>query len=144
MATLTKKNEKVVAPFFKNGVTLQFFTIDFGADVSAKLEATTAGARSPVVVALEAIAQVCSIELIGAVQADAAGNAGQMMHIAVAALGGDFGTATWDGSASETFAAHLEDLVQAAGTHQSVNLASASVVAGIGHSDESGGNASVW
>jgi len=129
MATLTKKNEKVVAPFFKNGVTLQFFEIDFGADVSAKLEATTAGARSPVVVALEAIQQVCSVEVIGTVQADSGSNAGQLLRIAVAALGGNFGTDTWDGTASETFAAHLEDLVQAAGTHQSVNLGSATVTA---------------
>lgn len=146
MATLTKKNETVVAPFYKNGVTLQFFTIDFGADVSAKLDADTSNAnpRSPVAVALEAIAQVCSIEMIGAVQADAANNAGQMMHIAVSALGGDFGSAKWDGTNTETFAEHLEDLVQACGTHQGVDLGSASVVAGIGHSNEAGGNVAVW
>lgn len=129
MATLTKKNEKVVAPFFKNGVTLQFFEIDFGADVSAKLEATTAGARSPVAVALEAIAQVVTIEVIGTVQADSGSAAGQLLRIAVAAIGGAYGTDTYDGTNSETLAAHLEDLVQAAGTHQSVNLASATVTA---------------
>lgn len=129
MATLVKKNESVVAPFFKNGVTLQFFEIDFGADVSAKLSATTAGARSPVAAALEAIQSVCSIEVIGTVQADSGSNAGQLLRIGVAAIGGNYGTATWDGTNSETFAAHLEDLVQAAGTHQSVNLASATVTA---------------
>jgi hypothetical protein len=129
MATLTKKNEKVVAPAFKNGVTLQFFSIDFAADVSAKLEATTAGLRSPVAVALEAIAQVASIEVIGTVQADAGSNAGQLLRIAVAAVGGEYGTERYDGTNSESFAAHLEDLVQAAGTHQSVNLASATVTA---------------
>jgi hypothetical protein len=129
MATLTKKNEKVVAPFYKNGVTLQFFEIDFGADVSAKLEATTAGARSPVAVALEAIAQVVSIEVIGTVQADSGSNAGQLLRIGVAAIGGAYGTDTYDGTNSESLAAHLEDLVQAAGTHQSVNLASAGVTA---------------
>ena len=129
MATLNKKNETVVAPFFKNGVTLQFFEIDFGANVSAKLTATTAGARSPVAVALEAIQQVCSVEVIGTVQADSGSNAGQLLRIGVAALGGNFGTDTYDGTNSETFAEHLEDLVQAAGTHQSVNLASATVTA---------------
>lgn len=129
MATLTKKNEKVVAPFYKNGVTLQFFEIDFGADVSAKLEATTAGARSPVAVALEAIAQTVSIEVIGTVQADSGANAGQLLRIAVAAIGGAYGTDTYDGTNSETLAEHLEDLVRAAGTHQSVNLGSATVTA---------------
>jgi hypothetical protein len=129
MATLVKKNESVVAPFYKNGVTLQFFEIDFGADVSAKLSATVAGARSPVAVALEAIQSVCSVEVIGTVQADSGSNAGQLLRVAVAAIGGNFGTATWDGTNSETFAEHLEDLVKAAGTHQSVNLASATVTA---------------
>ena len=129
MATLVNKNEKVVAPFFKNGVTLQFFTIDFGADVSAMLDADTTNAnpRSPVAVALEAIAQVASIEVIGTV--DATGGTGQGLRIAVAAIGGAYGTDTYDGTNSESFAAHLEDLVQAAGTHQGVNLASATVVA---------------
>jgi hypothetical protein len=125
MATLTKKNEAVQLPLFKNGVSLQFFTVTFPSDVSAKLGATTAGARSPVAVALEAIAQVASIELVGTLQ-----NTGTELPVAVAALGGNFGTATWDGTNSETFAEHLEDLVKAAGTHQSVNLASASVATG--------------
>jgi hypothetical protein len=131
MATLTNKNEKVVAPFFKNGVTLQFFQIDFGADVSAMLDSDPTGfpnaPRSPVAVALEAIAQVASIEVIGTV--DATGGTGQGLRIAVAAIGGAYGTDTYDGTNSETFAAHLEDLVQAAGTHQGVNLASAAVAA---------------
>lgn len=149
MATLPNKNEKVVAPFYKNGVSLQFFTIDFGADVSAKLDAdyvnySGAAGRSPVAVALEAIAQVVSIEMIGAVQADAANNAGQMLHIAVAALGGDFGTEYYDGTNPESLDAHLEDLVQACGTVQGVNLGGATVVAGIGHSNEAGGNVCVW
>ena len=131
MATLTNKNEKVVAPFFKNGVTLQFFQLDFGADVSAMLDSDPVGfpnaPRSPVAVALEAIAQVATIEVIGTV--DSTGGTGQGLRIAVAAIGGAYGTDTYDGTNSETFAAHLEDLVQAAGTHQGVNLASAAVAA---------------
>lgn len=125
MATLTKKNEAVQLPLFKNGVSLQFFEITFPSDVSTKLGATTAGARSPVAVALEAVAQVASIELVGALT-----TGGTVLPVAVAALGGNFGTATWDGTNSETFAVHLEDLIQAAGTHQSVNLGSATVAAG--------------
>lgn len=133
MATLTKKNETVVAPFYKNGVSLQFFEIDFGANVSAKLDTDytnyPSAPRSPVAVALEAIAQVASIEVLGTVQADSGSNAGQLLRIAVAAAGGDFGSAKWDGTNTESFAEHLEDLVQAAGTHQGVNLASAGVTA---------------
>lgn len=130
MATLTKKNETVVAPFYKNGVTLQFFNIDFGADVSAMLDTdlTNANPRSPVAVALEAIAQVATIEVIGTVQNNGNGT-GNDLRIAVAAIGGAYGTDTWDGTNSETFAAHLEDLVQAAGTHQGVDLSSALVTA---------------
>ena len=129
MATLVNKNEKVVAPFYKNGVTLQFFQIDFGADVSAMLDADTTNAnpRSPVAVALEAIAQAASIEVIGTV--DNTGGTGQGLRIAVAAIGGAYGTDTWDGTNSETFATYLTSLVAAAGTHQGVNLASATVVA---------------
>jgi hypothetical protein len=131
MATLTNKNEKVVAPFYKNGVTLQFFQIDFGADVSAMLDSDPVGfpnaPRSPVAVALEAIAQVASIEIIGA--GDATGGAGNGLRIAVAAIGGAYGADTYDGTNSEAFAVHLEDLVIAAGTHQGVNLANATVVA---------------
>jgi hypothetical protein len=127
MATLPKKNEKVVAPFYKNGVTLQFFQLDFGANVTELLDVdlTNANPRSPVAVALEAIAQVCSIEIIGTV--DNTGGTGQGLRIGVAALGGAFPEQKYDGTNSETFAAHLEDLVQAAGTHQGVNLASATV-----------------
>ena len=117
MATLTKKNEAVALPLFKNGVTLQAFTITFPSTVAALLDAD--------VVALEAIAQVASIEILGALQ-----NSNTELPIMVAALGGNYGTDTWDGTNSETFAAHLEDLVQACGTHQGINLGSATVAAG--------------
>lgn len=130
MATLTKKNETVVAPFYKNGVTLQFFNIDFGADVSAMLDTdlTNANPRSPVAVALEAIAQACTVEVIGTVQNNGNG-AGNDLRIAVAAIGGAYGTDTWDGTNSETFAVYLTSLVAAAGTHQGVDLSGAAVTA---------------
>jgi hypothetical protein len=41
---------------------------------------------------------------------------------------GEYGTDTYDGTNSETFAVHLEDVVQALGTVNSVNLGSATVV----------------
>ncbi len=130
MATLVNKHEEVIAPFFKNGVTLQFFNIDFGADVTALLDADTTNAnpRSPVAVALEAIAQAASIEVIGTVGNNGNG-AGNDLRIAVAAIGGAYGTDTYDGTNSETFAVYLTSLVAAAGTHQGVNLAGAAVTA---------------
>jgi len=45
------------------------------------------------------------------------------------AVEGDFGTDTYDGTNAETLAAHLEDVVQALGTVDSINLGSASVTA---------------
>ena len=133
MATLTKKNETMVAPFYKNGVSLQWFTITFPSTVAAKLDTdyTTypSAPRSPVVVAYEAIAAVASIEIFGTVQNLSIGGVGRDMRFAVAAAGGDFGTSKWDGTDSEDFAAYLTRLVNAAGTHQGVNLASCTVSA---------------
>jgi hypothetical protein len=126
MAEQIKKNEKVVIPHFKNGPTLQFFTLTFPSTVAAKLGATAAGVRSPVVAALDAIAQVCSIEIIGSLK-----NSGTELTVGVVAIGGDFGSAKWDGTNTDTFAEHLEDLVQASGNLQSVNNASTTVTAGI-------------
>ena len=126
MATQIKKNEAVSLPHFKNGPNLQFFTLTFPSTVAAKLGATAAGVRSPVVAALDAIAQVCSIEIIGVLK-----NSGRELTVGVVALGGDFGSAKWDGTNTDTFAEHLEDLVQASGNLQSVDNASSTVGAGI-------------
>jgi hypothetical protein len=130
MATQIKKHETVIAPFFKNGVTLQFFNISFESTVAAKLDVdlTNENPRSPVAVALEAIAQVVSVEVIGTVGNNGTGT-GRDLRIAVAALGGAYETQKYDGTNSETLAEHLEDLVQAAGTHQGVNLANSLVTA---------------
>ena len=131
-----KVNEKVSLPAYKNGVTLQFFTIDFQANVSAKLTASvtqtanytvTAVARSPVVVALEKIAEAAQIEIMGTLYAGAA--ASSALNIAVSSLGGIHDTAYWDGSSSQSFADYLQGLVQAESTYQGVNLANATVVA---------------
>ena len=130
MATLVNKHEEVIAPFFKNGVTLDSYVITFASDVSAKLDADTTDAnpRSPVAVALEAIAQRVSIEIIGTVQNLGTG-AGRDLRIAVSNVGGIFPTDDYsgDGTANETMAAYLTALVAAAGTHQGVNLANSTV-----------------
>jgi hypothetical protein len=132
MATLTKKNETVVAPFYKNGVTLQFLQIDFGADVSAKLDTDTVNysgdaARSPVAVVLDAIATTCSIEVIGTV--DNTGGTGQGLRIAVAALGGAFGTDTYDGTNAESLATYLTSVIVAAPNAQGVTMSGVAVTA---------------
>ena len=125
MAQIIKKNESVTAPFFKNGVTLQYFTITFPSDVSALLSATALGVRSPVVAALEAIQARTSIEIIGTVSTTT-------LNIAVASLGGAYGSDNYDGNhpnKDQTFASYLQALVQAEGSYQGVNLASATVTA---------------
>lgn len=59
-------------------------------------------------------------------------NDGQLIDFYVE---GDFGTDTYDGTNSETFAAHLEDLIQALGAtagSNNVDLTSATVTRGTG------------
>ncbi len=130
MATLVNKNEKVVAPFFKNGVTLDSYVITFESSVLGLLDADTthANPRSPVAVALEAIAQRVSIEIIGTVQNLGTGT-GRDLRIAVSNVGGIFPTDDYsgDGTANETMAAYLQSLVVAAGSHQGVDLANSTV-----------------
>lgn len=129
MATLTKKNEAVQLPLFKNGVSLQFFKLTFPSDVSAKLAATTAGVKSPVVQALEAVQARVSVEMMAPLQ-----SGGTVLPIAVAAIGGDYPTDDYDGVAgTETLAAYLQVLVQAAGVPgslQGVSNTTTTVLAG--------------
>lgn len=111
MATQIKKHEKVVLPTFKNGVNIQFFAIDFQSAVNGLLEATTAGVPSPVVLALQAVQSACSIETIHTLV-----DTNTKLVIGVAAIGGDYEGADWDSDGanpSESFASHLEDLIQA-------------------------------
>ena len=129
MAEQIKKNEKVTLPHFKNGPNLQFFTMTFPSTVASKLTATAAGVRSPVVAALDAIATVCTIEIIGSLK-----NSGTELTVGIVAIGGDFPaspTQKWDGTNLESFAAYLQRLVQASGNLQSVNNGSTTVTAGI-------------
>ena len=139
MAQLINKNAQTVAPFFKNGVSLQWFTLTFPSTVAAKLTTdnakfldgtyTAEQAKSPVSVAFHTIQQACSIEIVGTIQDLSIGGAGRDVRFAVAAAGGDFGTAKWDGTNSEDFAAYLTRLLDTAGTKQGVNLASCVVAA---------------
>lgn len=130
MPQITKKNESQVAPFYKNGVTLDVYTITFasvnlltGAGVVANtdgsytfqadtMDYTGDAARNPVVVALEAIQARTSIEIIGT---PVHANSNTTIKIAIAALGGTYPTDDYnkDGSPVD-FDTYLTSLVQGA------------------------------
>jgi hypothetical protein len=134
MAVITKKTEALVAPFYKNGVTLQFFTITFaGTDLTAKLVADTTNysgdaARSPVVVALEAIQAKTSVEIIGTPRF----STDTTLVVGIAALGGAYGTDDYNKSGSSvTFAAFLQTLIQNGSTYQGFAMSGATIAAGV-------------
>lgn len=126
MPSVTKVNpEHINAGKSFLGKTLDAYTIDFA--VNATNFATTEEDPGECVdLALRAVQTVCTLVGHSAFRADSGANAGQLIDIYVE---GDFGTDTYDGSNSETFAAHLEDLIQAIGTSNpnGVDLSSATV-----------------
>jgi hypothetical protein len=140
MAQLFKKNDKIVAPAFKNGVSLQFFTITFtGADLTAKLGSDEAGflagtytadqAKSPVAKALENIQARVSIEIIGTPRY---ASSDTTLVIGVAAIGGDYPTDNYDGSAgTESMATYLTALVRDGKTYQGFAMSGAAVAADV-------------
>ena len=113
MTGITKTHETLVAPAYKNGVTLQFVTISFpDADLTDKL-GRVAGVQSPVVQALDAVAKIASIEIIGTPRYSTT----TTLSIAVAALGGAFGTSDYDGDDDvETFPVACQQAIVAMGT----------------------------
>jgi hypothetical protein len=116
MPALEKKNEAVQLPLFKNGVTLQWFTVEMSGALNSKLAATAQGIPSPVVKALEAIQSRVSVEVVGNT-ITGAGGANSAFRIGVAAVGGDYPTDNYDGLAgTETLAAFLQTLVRAVTT----------------------------
>jgi len=113
MPGITKKNETLVVPAYKNGVTLQFITLSFpNADLTAKL-GRVAGVQSPVVQALDAISQLASIEIIGTPRYATT----TTLSIACATLGGAFGTSDYDGDKDvETFYVACQQAIVAIAT----------------------------
>lgn len=131
MAQLYKPHETTIAPFFKNGVTLDFYLVTFpnlnlntatanavdalgareyGADVT---QATPENARNPLTVALEAIQSRTSIEIVGAVSAGTTST----VKIAVASLGAAYGTDDYNKDGNPvTFATFLTSVVHATRT----------------------------
>ena len=128
MASVTKSN-----PTLANtsrsflGKTLMGFTIDFAVDAT-NFSSTEMGAEGAVQAVLNVAAQTATIVGHSALRADSGANAGQLMDVYIE---GEFGTDTYDGSNSETFAADLEDRIQALTSigAGSVNLSSATVTA---------------
>jgi len=133
MTGITKTHETLVAPAYKNGVTIQFITLTFASDITGNLGIrntyTGAAAQSPVVQALDAIAKIASIELIGTPITN-------VLPLGIAALGGAFGTADYDGdNDTETFALACQQAIVAAGTStgalQGIANTATTVAAGI-------------
>ena len=114
MTGITKTHETLVVPAYKNGVTLQFVTITYpSADLTAKL-GRASGVQSPVVQSLDAVAKIASIEIIGTPRYSGGDTT---LSIAVAALGGSFGTSDYDGDNDvETFAVACQQAIFAMGT----------------------------
>jgi hypothetical protein len=139
MAQLFKKNDAVVAPVFKNGVTLQFFTITFpNTNLTAKLGSDQAGflagtytaeqAKSPVAKALENVHARVSIEIVGA----PAFSTDTTLVIGVAAIGGDYPTDNYDGATgNETMAAYLQTLIRDGATYQGYAMSATTVASGV-------------
>jgi hypothetical protein len=113
----------------RNGLTkaLAAFDIDLAVN-GTNFASTELGANGAVKVVLNRVATMGTIVGYSALRADGGANAGQIMTVLIE---GDFGTDTYDGTNSETFAAHLEDLIQALTSvgAGSVNLSSATVTA---------------
>jgi len=132
MAIQTKVNPELAntGRFFL-GKTLDMYTLDFAVNAT-NFGSTEMGPNECVQIALRTISTMCTIVGHSALRADAGANAGQLIDIYVE---GDFGTDTYDGTNSETFAAHLEDLIQGLGATvgaNSIDLTSATVTRGTG------------
>ena len=113
------------------GKTLDMYTVDFAVNAT-NFGSTEMGPNECVQIALRTISTMATIVAHSALRADGGGNAGQLIDVYIE---GDFGTDTYDGTNSETMAAHLEDLVQGLGATvgaNSIDLTSATVTRGTG------------
>lgn len=99
------------------GKTLSAFAVDFNVDADG-----STGPNGAVAKVLQTIADRATVVMYS----DITGT-GELMTVFVE---GEFGTSTWDGTNSETFAAHLEDTIIALGTVDSIDLSGTTVTAG--------------
>jgi len=116
----SKATGSVVKPGHYNGSPLAGIQLDFGVDCSAKLAAD--GGVDVIIKAImnEGLTPVA----IGAV--DNTGGTGQGMKVL---FEGTHGTDTYDGTNSETLAAHLEDVVQALTDTDGITMSAVTVAA---------------
>ena len=124
MASVTKVNPVIDATRGRTfaGATLNCFTVDIVA--ATNLATANMGPGGAFQAILTALSRNCTITGVSALRTNGSGD-GRMFDVLVE---GEFGTDTYDGENSETFAEHLEDVVRALGTVNSVSLASATVV----------------
>lgn len=129
MAAITKSNPVIVSTRGRafTGKTLNKFTVDIVAAVD--LASANMGPGGAFQAITRAIAQNVTIVGHSALRTNGSGN-GRMFDVLVE---GEFGTDTYDGTNSETLAAHLEDVIQGLGTVNSVDLSSATVTAATGY-----------
>lgn len=108
------------------GKTIMAFEIDYAVN-GTNFDSTENGPTGAHQLVLEQLQQTMNIVGLSALRSDGS-NAGQVYTIMVE---GDFGTDTYDGTNSETLAAHLEDVIQANTSIGvgSVDLSSATVSA---------------
>jgi len=125
MAGITKINPVISATRGRAflGKTLNCFTVDIVA--ATNLATANMGPGGAFQAILSALSRNCTIVGVSALRTNGSG-AGRMFDVLVE---GEFGTDTYDGTNSETFAAFLTTEVVALGTVNSVSLASATVVA---------------
>ena len=124
MAEVTKVNPVIDATRGRTftGATLNCFTVDIVA--ATNLATANMGPEGAYQAILTALSRSATVVGVSALRTNGSGD-GRMFDVLVE---GEFGTDTYDGTNSETFAVHLEDVVQALGTVNSVSLASATVV----------------
>ena len=132
MPSITKVNPEL-ANRSRNflGKTLDMYTVDFAVNAT-NFGSTEMGPNECVQIVLNTISTMATIVGHSALRADAGANAGQLIDVYIE---GDFGTDTYDGTNSETLAAHLEDLIQGLGNAvgaNSIDLTSATVTRGTG------------
>lgn len=126
MAVQTKVNPIMDATRGRTftGATLNCFTIDLAVN-GTNFGLTEMGPEGAVQEVLQVITSQFTVVGMSALRSDGA-NAGQVFDVLIEQ---EYGTDTYDGSNSESLAAHLEDLIQArtsAGVGP-VNLSSATV-----------------
>ena len=110
-----------------NGKTVTAITVDFAVD-GTNFSSTEMGALGAVQEAINTLSNQATPIIITKLRTDGS-NAGQVFDIVYE---GEFGTDTYDGTNSETFAAYLQTelrLLTAAGSND-IDLSSATVVAG--------------